>query len=333
MWNKLIYSSIIMGIFAIFFNAFSPILSGPLSASNEIDSNENSSPSSHFSAYVDDQGNISFPHEYRKKWQHLGTWSVAGEGEDNLTLHNVYSPPHVAEEYLKTGTFPDGAPILKEVVKTHHKTLTTGEASWSADTIVRFFMIKDQKNRFPENPLWGDGWGWALFNEDNTNDQVAKDYKSDCLECHIPAKDTDWIYVDGYPALKSISNKLASTSTRKSMADTNMPANSTKDDSKTLKLGEKVFKRCIACHSLNPGVHKLGPSLAGVANRKAGFWQDYKYSDAIKNSGITWTRENLDAHLSDVKNFIKGNRMGSLFPRGIKDETEREAVISYLFNK
>jgi hypothetical protein len=43
--------------------------------------------------------------------------------------------------------------------------------------------------------LWGDGWGWALFKADVPDKQVATDYKKDCLDCHVPAKSTDWIYV------------------------------------------------------------------------------------------------------------------------------------------
>ena len=51
--------------------------------------------------------------------------------------------------------------------------------------------------------LWGDGWGWALFKADAPDQQVATDYKKDCRGCHIPAKSTDWTYIQGYPVLKS----------------------------------------------------------------------------------------------------------------------------------
>jgi len=66
-------------------------------------------------------------------------------------------------------------------------------------------MIKDSKGRFAGNPLWGDGWGWALF-KPNIKEQgqfknVATDYKSDCIGCHIPAKQNDWIYTEAYPSL------------------------------------------------------------------------------------------------------------------------------------
>jgi len=62
-------------------------------------------------------------------------------------------------------------------------------------------MVKDTKGRFKNNPIWGDGWGWALFKTDDTSKNASNDYKADCLGCHMPAKQNDWIYVEGYPTL------------------------------------------------------------------------------------------------------------------------------------
>ena len=62
-------------------------------------------------------------------------------------------------------------------------------------------MIKDAEGRFPENPLWGSGWGWALYPPDDPNTTVTTDYEADCLHCHVPAEATDWVYVQGYPIL------------------------------------------------------------------------------------------------------------------------------------
>jgi hypothetical protein len=52
--------------------------------------------------------------------------------------------------------------LVKEVFATDHAQLTTGDAHWATGTKVWFVMIKDDKGRYPGNPLWGDGWGWAL---------------------------------------------------------------------------------------------------------------------------------------------------------------------------
>lgn len=87
--------------------------------------------------------------------------------------------------------------LVKEVFGTDHAQLTTGDAYWASQTKVWFVLIKDTKGRYPGNPLWGDGWGWALFKSDAPDKQVAVDYRKGCLGCHVPAKATDWIYVQG----------------------------------------------------------------------------------------------------------------------------------------
>jgi hypothetical protein len=62
-------------------------------------------------------------------------------------------------------------------------------------------MVKDTQARFSDNALWGDGWGWALFKPDDKANNLASNYKVDCLGCHVPAKDTDWVYTSAYPTL------------------------------------------------------------------------------------------------------------------------------------
>lgn len=94
------------------------------------------------------------------------------------------------------------------------------------------------------------------------------------------------------------------------------------------KQGETIFKRqCAACHTLEPGRHKIGPSLAGVVGRKAGAAEGFKYSDALKNSGVVWTEENIEKYLADPKGFIPGNKMVFV---GIKKKEELQAVVDYL---
>jgi len=62
--------------------------------------------------------------------------------------------------------------------------------------------VKDSAGRHPGNALWGDGWGWSWFDAANPTKTTSTDYKLNCKSCHVPAHATDWIYVDGYPALK-----------------------------------------------------------------------------------------------------------------------------------
>ena len=151
---------------------------------------------------VDKAGNIRKPADVRDLFQLLGTYTVElnPKGEQ---MHVTYASPGTAQYYRKNGKFADGTVLVKEVFGTDHATMTTGDAHWASDTKVWFVMIKDEKARYPNNPLWGDGWGWALFKSDAPDKQVATDYKKDCLSCHIPAQSTGWVYVQGYPVLKS----------------------------------------------------------------------------------------------------------------------------------
>jgi hypothetical protein len=150
---------------------------------------------------VDKTGNIRKPSDYRDRFQALGTYTVLDPKGDEM--HITYASPGTAEYYRKTGKFADGTVLVKEVFGTDYANMTTGDAHWASGTKVWFVMIKDEKGRYPGNPLWGDGWGWALFKSDAPDKQVATDYKKDCLGCHIPAKATDWVYVQGYPVLAS----------------------------------------------------------------------------------------------------------------------------------
>src|SRR5262245_10216417 len=91
--------------------------------------------------------------------------------------------------------------------------------------------------------------------------------------------------------------------------------------------GEKVFHKCQACHSLQAGVNKLGPSLAGVVGRKAGSLAGYNYSSAMKDSTIVWDASTLDAFLAGPAKAVPGTKMAFV---GLKQAEDRAAVIAYL---
>jgi cytochrome c len=91
--------------------------------------------------------------------------------------------------------------------------------------------------------------------------------------------------------------------------------------------GKKVFNKCKACHSLEAGQNKIGPTLAGVFGRAAGSVDGFKYSDAMKSSDLSWSEESLMAYLANPKEFMPGNRMA--FP-GIKKEDEMENLLAFL---
>jgi cytochrome c len=92
--------------------------------------------------------------------------------------------------------------------------------------------------------------------------------------------------------------------------------------------GEKVFAKCKICHQIGEGAKNMvGPVLNGVVGRKAGTYPDYHYSDANKNSGITWDEATLKEYLRDPKAKVPGTKM--VFP-GLKSDYDIANVIAYL---
>ena len=163
-----------------------------------------------YESLVDESGNITLPEDFRSDWTFLGTWSIAEKDVDQASaasghgaagLHNVYTQRGVAEYFQENGKFPDGAVLVKELIKAATASMTTGTVSRADEVEGWFILIKDTEGRFSSNPLWGDGWGWALFNVDQPGTPVTKNYKTECVGCHIPARNDDWIYVAGYPVL------------------------------------------------------------------------------------------------------------------------------------
>ncbi len=97
---------------------------------------------------------------------------------------------------------------------------------------------------------------------------------------------------------------------------------------KDAERGRQVFKEtCLACHSLEPDKHKVGPSLSGLWGRKAGSLQDYSYSPALESADVEWAEDTLDAWLTDPEGFIPGNFMGFT---GIADDDRRADLIAFL---
>ncbi len=91
--------------------------------------------------------------------------------------------------------------------------------------------------------------------------------------------------------------------------------------------GEKVFAACRTCHVFDEGVNRVGPSLYKVVGRPSGSVPGFNYSDANKNSGVTWTPDVLFEYLEDPKGFMPGTKMA--FP-GVKDAQKRADLVAYL---
>jgi cytochrome c len=92
--------------------------------------------------------------------------------------------------------------------------------------------------------------------------------------------------------------------------------------------GERTFVICRACHQIGPGAkNAVGPVLNGVVGRKAGTYAGFEYSDANKNSGITWTPDELEKYLADPQKVVPHTKM--IFP-GLKNPQQVKDVIAFL---
>ena len=92
--------------------------------------------------------------------------------------------------------------------------------------------------------------------------------------------------------------------------------------------GEKIFKKCAACHSINKGgKNKIGPALYNVVGRTVGGVDDYKYSKTLASYGKEWTFEELNGFLKKPSSYLKGTKMSYA---GLRKEKDRASVIKYL---
>lgn len=91
--------------------------------------------------------------------------------------------------------------------------------------------------------------------------------------------------------------------------------------------GEKVYVQCKACHSVNPGENRVGPTLHAIVGAHASHIEGFNYSKANRESGLTWDEETLFKYLEDPRGMVPGTTMA--FP-GVKDAQKRADLIAYL---
>lgn len=91
--------------------------------------------------------------------------------------------------------------------------------------------------------------------------------------------------------------------------------------------GEKLFRRCMACHKLEPGKNTIGPTLHGVVGREVASVEGFSYSDALQAHGGVWSPDRLAEFLADPKGVVPGTKMAF---SGLKDEQDQIDVITYL---
>src|SRR4051812_11970298 len=91
--------------------------------------------------------------------------------------------------------------------------------------------------------------------------------------------------------------------------------------------GEKKFEECQSCHSLDRNAESVGPSLFGMFGRKAGEGADFRYSPAMKRSGIAWTPQTIDTFITDPQAMVAANRMPYA---GMPDAADRADLMAFL---
>ena len=107
-----------------------------------------------------------------------------------------------------------------------------------------------------------------------------------------------------------------------------MAASGALADDIDLAAGKSSFNKCLACHAIGEGAkNKVGPELNGIDGRKSGTAPDYNYSDANKNSGITWGEAVFKEYIKDPKAKIPGTKMTFA---GIKNENEINNLWAYV---
>ena len=91
--------------------------------------------------------------------------------------------------------------------------------------------------------------------------------------------------------------------------------------------GRELFRACAACHAEPPAGNALGPSLKGVVGRKAASLEDFRYSPAMRRSGLVWDEAALRDYIADPQGTVKGNRMPFA---GVKDASAAADIVAYL---
>ena len=131
----------------------------------------------------------------------------------------------------------------------------------------------------------------------------------------------------GYQVEVEVKNQLASnvSQTAKVIEKIDIAALMTLGD---VASGEKIFKKCAACHSINKGgKNKIGPALYNVVGRAVGGVDDYKYSKTLASYDKAWTFEELNGFLTKPSSYLKGTKMSYA---GLRKEKDRASVIKYL---
>lgn len=116
---------------------------------------------------------------------------------------------------------------------------------------------------------------------------------------------------------------LAGLSLSVAMAATAASAQETAGDPAA---GERVYRQCAACHSIEPGQNRAGPHLFGIVGQNAGSVEGFRYSQAMRDADIVWNEENLTAYVTDPRGFLPGTTMRV----ALRDPDDAADLVAYL---
>jgi cytochrome c len=130
-------------------------------------------------------------------------------------------------------------------------------------------------------------------------------------------------------ALASALSACGSAKQETPVAESDMPASpaSASEATASAAAPPAAFLQCRSCHAVQPGQHGVGPSLFGVHGKKAGELAGYTFTDAMKNSGLTWDDATLDTWLASPAKLVPGTKM---VYAGQADAAKRKEIIDYL---
>jgi hypothetical protein len=153
-----------------------------------------------------EQGELERPTGYRK-WIYIGTPVTPNDMNDGNApfpeFHSVYINPAAYTNYEKTGEFPDGTVIVKELVSVGDKEATSGEGYFMGEFIGLEVSMKD-KTRFKDEPA---NWAYFSFGHEYPLKEKAKAQPaSSCNECHEGNAEDDWVFTQYYPVLRAAKN-------------------------------------------------------------------------------------------------------------------------------
>lgn len=104
------------------------------------------------------------------------------------------------------------------------------------------------------------------------------------------------------------------------------PAAAAQDTAGDPAAGERVYRQCAACHSVEPGQNRAGPHLFGIVGQNAGSVEGFRYSPAMRDADIVWNEENLTAYVTDPRGFLPGTTMRV----ALRDPEDAADLIAYL---